>query len=402
MKALVLAAGGGVNMAPFFQTRPKSMIHVAGRPVLRRTLQMLRESGFSETYVVIGPNGKSITEYFGAGRGVDMTIGYLTQSKEDGIGRAVLAAKGKFVPGENFLLAYSDVVAEENLISNVMQTFFLSNMPAASICLTKDSSDFGNVYMDNAMNITKIMEKPGSGGKGNYVLAGIFVLQYSFFGILEKQGGDMVKALAALVKTDGLRGSIWEKGWVDLVHPWDVLEANRMVMGTWHTAEVHESIKLRDAKIKGPVRIEENVEIRSGAVIEGPAFIGRGSYIGNNALIRKNSSIGSGSVIGFGAEIKNCVIFGNTKIGRLSFIGDSVIGQNVEIGSGTMTTNYDVDGAEIKVKLNKVALGTGMKKLGAFIGDGAHLGNGHNIAPGAVIPAGKVVGHNITHPKKGG
>ena len=401
MKALVLASGGGKNMAPFFPTRPKAMVHVAGRPVLHRTLRMLRESGFSEAYAVIGSNGSLVTEYFGAGRSVDMTLGYLTQ-RQDGIGRAVLTAKNKFVPGEQFLLAYSDVVAEENLISSVMQAFFLSNKPAASICLTKEPADFGNVYLDDAMNITKIVEKPGRGGKGNYVLAGIFVLPYSFFGTLEKNGGDMVKALAELVKTEGLKGSIWEKGWVDLVHPWDVLSANRMVMSTWHTADVHESIKLRDAKIKGPVRIEENVEIRSGAIIEGPAFIGSGCYIGNNALIRKNSSIGAGSVVGFGAEIKNCVIFGNTKIGRLSFIGDSVIGENVEIGSGTMTTNYDVSGADIKVRLGKTLLGTGMKKLGAFVGDGAHLGNGHNIAPGAVVAPGCVIGHNITHPKKGG
>jgi UDP-N-acetylglucosamine diphosphorylase/glucosamine-1-phosphate N-acetyltransferase len=401
VKALVLAAGGGMNMAPFFPTRPKSMVHVAGRPVLHRTLQMLRESGFSEVYMVIGPNGRVITEYFGAGRSVDMTISYLTQKKPDGIGNAVLSAKGKFVPGENFLLAYSDVIAEENLISSVMQASFLSNMPAASICLTKESADFGNVYLDNAMNITKIVEKPGGKEMGNYVLAGMFVLPYSFFGILEKFGGDMVKALAALVKKEGLKGSIWEKGWIDLVHPWDVLSANRMAMSGWHSAVVHESIKLRNAEIKGPVHIEEKVEICSGAVIEGPCFIGRGSYIGNNALIRKNSSIGAGTVVGFGAEVKNSVVFGNTNIGRLSFLGDSVIGEKVEIGSGTMTTNYDVDGTGIKVKLGKKLLETGMKKVGAFVGDGAHVGNGHNIAPGAVIPPGCVVRHNITYPRKG-
>jgi NDP-sugar pyrophosphorylase family protein len=401
LKALVLAAGGGTNMAPFFPTRPKSMVHVAGRPVLHRTLQMLRESGIREVCVVIGPNGRLVTEFFGAGRSVDMKISYATQGKPAGIGRAVLAAKSRFAPGENFLLAYSDVVAEENLILGVTEASRLSDKPAASICLTKEPAGFGNVYLDDAMNITKIVEKPGRGGKGNYVLAGMFVLPYSFFGTLEKNGGDMVKALAALVKADGLKGAIWEKGWVDLVHPWDVLSANGMVMGTWHDALVHESVKLRDARINGPVRIEENVEILSGAVIEGPAFIGRGSYIGNNALIRKNSSIGAGSVVGFGAEIKNSVIFGNTKIGRLSFIGDSVIGENVEIGSGTMTTNYDVNGADIRVRLGKALLGTGMKKLGAFAGDGAHLGNGHNIAAGAVIPPGCVVGHNITHPKSG-
>jgi UDP-N-acetylglucosamine diphosphorylase/glucosamine-1-phosphate N-acetyltransferase len=402
MKAIVLAAGGGATMSPFSPIKPKAMCHVAGRPVLHRTLSMLRESGFSEVYLVVGQNGKSISDYFGAGRKNDMTINYLTQKKPAGIGEAILTAKSKFVPGENFLLVYSDVIAEENIISNVMQAFFLANMPAASICLTKESADFGNVYLDKNMNITKIVEKPGRKDMGNYVLAGIYVFPYEFFGILQKCGGDMVKALAMLIKTIGLKGSIWEKGWLDIVHPWDIITANRMVMEKWHVAEVHESLIMRDSKIKGPVHIEEDVEIRSGAVIEGPTFIGRGTYIGNNALIRKYSSIGADSVIGFGVELKNCIISDGTQIGRLSFIGDSVIGEQAKIGSGTMTINSNVDGATVKVKVNKAQMDSGMKKLGAFVGDGAQVGNGHNIAPGSVIPPGFIVGHNFTYPKASG
>jgi bifunctional UDP-N-acetylglucosamine pyrophosphorylase/glucosamine-1-phosphate N-acetyltransferase len=401
MKALVLAAGGGKNMAPFSSTRPKSMTHLAGRPVLYRTLQMLRESGFSEVCAVIGQNGRAITEYFEAGRNMGLTLSYLTQKKQDGIGNAVLLAKNKFVPGEHFLLAYSDVITDENLISSVMQAFFLSNMPAASICLTKKSGNFGNVYLDTAMNITKMVEKPERKDMGNYVLAGIFVLPYAFFGILEKHRGDMVKALATLIKTEGLKGSIWEKGWLDIDYPWDILSANKMVMNKWHSSIVHESIKMRDAKVKGPVHIEENVEIRSGVVIEGPAFIGRGTYIGNNVLIRKYTSIGAGSVVGFGAELKNCVLFGNTKIGRLSFIGDSVVGEDVEIGSGTMTINANLDKSGVSVRVGKKLIETGVQKLGSFVGDRANIGSGHNLEPGLIVEPGCVIGHNLTYPRKG-
>ncbi|MEE8483211.1 MAG: sugar phosphate nucleotidyltransferase, partial [Nitrospinota bacterium] len=279
-------------------------------------------------------------------------------------------------------------------------TFGLTGEAAAAICLSANSSSLGNVYLDNHMNITRIVEKPARKDLGNYVLAGAYVLPYTFFSLLKKSRGDMAKALAILVKQEKIKASIWERGWLDVAYPWDILTANKMVMDTWQTSLVHQSITVRDAKIKGPVHIEEDVEIRSGAIIQGPAFIGRGSYIGNNVLIRKYSSLGPESVVGYGVEMKNCVLFGKSRVGRLSFVGDSVIGEGVDIGSGTMTINGNIDYSHIKVKINNKSVNTGMEKLGAFIGDGAKLGSGHNIKAGSVIDPGKVIPHNHTYPKE--
>lgn len=401
MKALILAAGGGNNMAPFSATRPKSMLHVAGRPLLYRSLQMLKESGFNDVICVMGPLGKSITGYFGSGQNLGMAISYVQQKSPDGIGDAILAAKGKFSPGEHFLLVYADVVTNDNMVRNALQIFGLGGKPTAAICLPAESGSFGNVYLDNAMNITKIVEKPRRKDLGNYVLAGIYVLPYTFFGLLEKNRSDMAKALADLIKVEGLRAAMWEKGWIDIGYPWDILAANKIVMDTWTCANVHQSVRLRDAKIKGPVLIEEDVEIRSGSIIEGPAFIGRGSYIGNNVLVRKYSSLGPKSVIGHGVELKNCVLFGHTRVGRLSFIGDSVIGEGVDIGSGTMTVNNNIDGGTVKVGMKKGKLDSNIAKLGAFVGDGCRLGGGHTIAPGTVIPHATLIPHHFTYPKGG-
>lgn len=399
MKALILSAGGGVNMAPFSKTRPKPMVHVAGRPILYRTLSMLKESGFGEVNMVVGPHSDKIKDCFGDGSFMDMAINYTVQKKANGIGKAVLAARKQFNPGEHFLLVYGDVVTEENVIFNILQAFAISKTPTAGICLVPETALLGNVYLDNEMNITRIVEKPGRKDMGNYVLGGIYVMPYGFFGILDRCGGDMKKALTMLVKEEGIRGSIMEKGWVDIAYPWDILTANRMIMDTWQTASIHQSMNIRDAKIKGPVHIEEGVEIRSGAVIIGPSFIGRGSYIGNNVLIRKYSSLGPGSTVGFGVELKNCVLFGNMRVGRLSFIGDSVIGHGVDIGAGTMTINCNVDNSGIKVGVNNKLVDSGTSKLGAFIGDECVLGSGHNIKAGSVIQPGLTIPHHHTYPK---
>jgi bifunctional UDP-N-acetylglucosamine pyrophosphorylase/glucosamine-1-phosphate N-acetyltransferase len=401
MRALILAAGGGNNMAPFSVSRPKPMLHVAGRPILDYTLEMLRESGCTDVNMVRGPFGDSIHEHYGTGAKTGLNINYIHQAKADGIGKAVLLAQESFNPGDHFLLVYSDIVTDDNILANVLQAFHFSHLPTAGIVLPAETGSFGNVYLDKDVRITKIVEKPKRKDLGNYVLAGVFVLPYSFFDLLRKAGGDMMKAFAALIKKEGMKASIWEQGWIDIGYPWDILTANRVIMDTWQTSMVHRNINVKDAKIKGPVHIEEGVEIRSGAIIEGPAFIGRGSYIGNNVLVRKYSSIGPESIVGFGVELKNCVIFGKASGGRLSYIGDSVIGMNVDIGSGTMTINQNIDRSEIAVRFNGRKIKTGMDKLGAFIGDGTVLGGGHSIRAGSVIDAGLTVPHHHTFPPKG-
>lgn len=400
MKALILAAGGGTNMAPFTKTRPKPMVHVAGRPILYRTLTMLRETGFHEANLVVGPHSEKISDYFGKGEEMGMSLHYTLQKSARGIGGAVLSAKGRFNPGEHFLLIYGDVVAEDNVISTVQQTFALSNRPTAAISLATESGSLGTVYLDNAMNITRIVEKPGKKAMGNYVLAGVYILPYRFFDILKSCKGDMTKALARLMKEDGIKASILEKGWLDIAYPWDILQANRMIMDTWTTSSISKEITYRDMKMQGTVHIEEGVEIRSGAFIQGPCFIGRGSYIGNNALIREYTCLGPESLVGFGVEMKNCVMFGKSSVGRLSFIGDSVIGENVDVGSGTMTLNVKLDGSAISVKTNKQSINTKMDKLGAFIGDGCKLGSGHNVKAGSVIQPGTVIPHHLTYPAR--
>jgi bifunctional UDP-N-acetylglucosamine pyrophosphorylase/glucosamine-1-phosphate N-acetyltransferase len=121
--------------------------------------------------------------------------------------------------------------------------------------------------------------------------------------------------------------------------------------------------------------------------------------VGNNVLVRSYSSLGPGSIIGYGVELKNCVLFGGARIGRLSFVGDSVVGEQVDIGSGTMTVNETMDRSPIAVNIRGTMVESGLTKLGAFIGDRAKIGAGNTLAPGTVIEAGTIVPHHFTVPK---
>ena len=389
-------------MSPFSHSRPNPMIPVAGRCLIDHTIEALRNAGVTIVNMVVGHKQEALRAHLAKRDNSDVTIHLVDQGKATGIGSAILAAKSHFLPGEHFLLVYADTLAGANIFSVTLQSFGMSNAPTAAICLTQSAEKYGNVYIGADMRITKMVEKPKKAGLGNYVLAGVFALPTTFFGHLEKASGNMEKALMKLIAEKSMRAAIWEDVWLDMAYPWDILTANKMIMDRWSLASIHRDVELHNTIIRGPVKICEGAQISPGVVLEGPAYIGAGSFVGHNTLIRPYTCVGAECVVGHGAELKNCVIFDNSVIGGLSFIGDSVVGQGTNIGSGTMTINRPLDGKKIKAAIGRTMIDTGLEKLGAFVGDGAKVGASNILAPGAVVAAADIIPHNISYPRRGG
>ena len=400
MKAIILAAGKGAHLSPFSDTRPQPMIGVAGRTILDNSLELLKSSGINDIFVVVGHKREKLIDALQEHEYDGLNIHCVEQKQSRGIGNAVLKVKNKISPGEYFLLLYGDILTANNIFSKVQQSFHTFKSPVASICLPPSNQQFGNVFLNAQMEITKIIEKPKSNKFGNYVLAGVFILPASFFQLLESTGQSMEKALKKIVASEGLRASMWEDGWLDVVHPWEILTANKMIMDSWGESSIAKTATLEaNVTLQGIVKIGEGVLIKAGAVIEGPCSIGCGSYIGNNSLVRSYTSVGKNCEVGSGVELKNCVVMDSSQIGRLSFIGDSVLGENVDIGSGCMTINRTVDWKPISMQNRKGQASTNMSKLGAFLGDGVVVGAGNMIQPGTVVHSGKIVPacYTLTH-----
>jgi UDP-N-acetylglucosamine diphosphorylase / glucose-1-phosphate thymidylyltransferase / UDP-N-acetylgalactosamine diphosphorylase / glucosamine-1-phosphate N-acetyltransferase / galactosamine-1-phosphate N-acetyltransferase len=397
MKALILTGGAGRNLVPFSATRPKAMTVVAGGSLMRRTLTHLREVGVTDVTVVLGQNGEKVNAAFGDGQDLGVHLTYVEQERPGGIADAILRARGRFIPGEYFVLVYGDVVTSANPFNQALQSFNSFKSPIACVCLPgPPTARYGNVYLSGT-RITRIIEKPATAGLGNYVLAGVFVLPMEVFTLVERSGGDMEKVFGELVRKPGLNASIWEEGWIDVEYPWDVLAANSMVMDTWEEARISRHAAIEgNVTLTGPVRIERGSVIKAGAVLAGPCYIGRNCYVGNNVLVRSYTSLGAASSIGYGVELKNCVLFGNSKIGRLSFVGDSVIGENVDVGSGTMTINENTDRTPVSVDVRGEHVDSGLSKLGAFIGDDVKVGAGNTLAAGTVLIPGTNIAHHFT------
>jgi UDP-N-acetylglucosamine diphosphorylase/glucosamine-1-phosphate N-acetyltransferase len=392
MKAVILAAGKGSKLNPFSNTRPIPMISIAGKALLDNSLFQLKKAGINDVYIIVGHHKEMIQDFVAEKSDSGMNIHCLEQKNNGGIGDAVLTVKGKISPGEYFLLIYGDTLTDENIYSKTQQSFHSFKCPVASICLPPSNESFGNVFLNAQMKINKIVEKPKGNNFGNYVLSGVFVLPESFFGLLEKSKRSMEKALKALAKEGELMASMWENEWLDIVYPWEILKANRIILDSWNESSIAKSaIMESNVTMQGVVNIEEGVVIKAGAVLEGPCSIGKGSYVGNNSLIRSYTSLGNNCSIGYGVELKNCVVLDNSGIGRLSFVGDSVIGENVDIGAGCMTVNRNLGWEKVQIKNGKTVLPSGLKKLGAFIGDNVIIGAGNTIPPGTVISPGKTL-----------
>ncbi len=196
---------------------------------------------------------------------------------------------------------------EANIFAKTIETYNLKRWPRSLQLLnTYHSSLLRQRVINQHIGITKIAEHLDETQAGSYVLAGVFIFDYTLFDVLKETQGNMQKAFERIVQQQGLFGSIFEHEWIDLGYPWNVLDANRFLMKSYRHATIASSVKFDgNVMINGPVQIMEDVVIGGGSIINGPCYIGRGTYIGNNVLVRKNTSIGAESIIGFGVELRN-------------------------------------------------------------------------------------------------
>ncbi|PIT89436.1 MAG: hypothetical protein COU27_00490 [Candidatus Levybacteria bacterium CG10_big_fil_rev_8_21_14_0_10_36_7] len=138
-------------------------------------------------------------------------------------------------------------------------------------------------------------------------------------------------------------------------------------------------------QIKKNVWVGKNVKIDETARILGPAIIDDNSSIGFCAYLRENIILFKGVVIGHSSEIKNSIIFEDSAVPHFNYVGDSIVGANVNFGSGAKIANWRFDEKKIKIKIEEEIVDTGLVKFGAVVGDGTKIGINVAINPGTVL-----------------
>ena len=199
-----------------------------------------------------------------------------------------------------------------------------------------------------------------------------------------------------IVGSRGNGGEVFQFSGVHIRYPWDILVLNERLIAELDTPEIAGEVS-EAAHIEGVLRLGEGSRILPGVFIEGNAVIGKSCKIGPNCYIRGNTVIGDNCHIGQAVEVKNSVIGFKTAVGHLSYVGDSVLGDRVNFGAGTIIGNLRHDGKNHRSLVDGVLVDTGRRKFGAIVGDDVHTGihtaiyPGRKLAPGSSTRPGDVV-----------
>jgi UDP-N-acetylglucosamine diphosphorylase/glucosamine-1-phosphate N-acetyltransferase len=400
LKAVILAAGKGERLKPLTESRPKVMLPLCGVPLLEWTLKGLAGVGVEEVLVVTHHMEEQIRGYFGDGSGLELKISYIRQEEIRGTANAFSIAEN-FVDGDEFVGVYGDLFITPGGFRALLATHRKGDTTMAVVPVD-DPSRLGVVKLEGD-RVIDIVEKPAPGTEpSNLANAGIYIFSPEIFhwigetGLSRRNEYEVTDSLKALIDFgSNVRAVTLPKNcWLDVGLPWNLLEANARALRVMEPSvegEVEDG-----AHIRGRVKISEEARVRSGVYIEGPAFIGPGSDIGPNCYIRPSTSIGANVRIGNACEVKNSIIMDGTHVAHLSYVGDSIIGQNCNLGAGTITANIRFDKMNVKVNIKDRRVDSGRRKLGAIIGDEVQTGINVNLMTGVKVGSGVWIAPGLT------
>ena len=133
------------------------------------------------------------------------------------------------------------------------------------------------------------------------------------------------------------------------------------------------------------IYIAKSATVAPTASITGPCIIGENSEVRHCAYIRGSAFIGKNCVIGNSSEIKNVIIFNNVQVPHYNYVGDSILGYRSHMGAGSITSNIKSDRTPVKIRVGNEVIETGMRKIGAFLGDFVEIGCGSVMNPGTIV-----------------
>ena len=427
LEVIILAAGKGTRM---HSNRPKVLHELGGQPLLTHVINTAKSLNAATIHVVYGHGGRTVPDAIN-----DTSINWIEQREQLGTGHAVQQALPHINQEAIVLIMYGDVPlvraeslqplidsAQKNALGLLTATL---NAPGAYGRIVRDTKKKVKAIVESkdatakqlkikeintgfiaarAAQLQKWLGKvKNDNAKGEYYLTDIFALAvkdktpvatqtaeaaWEILGINSQKELSRLERLLQTQRAEKLleRGiKIYDSQRIDIRGE---LKAGRDVSLDINTICIGQ-VELADGVSIGPnvvlrdVKIGANTEIRANSVIE-ETTIGTDCRIGPFARVRPGSRIGDRVHLGNFVEIKNASFAEESKANHLSYIGDAVIGRNVNIGAGTITCNYDgANKHETRIE------------DGAFIGSNAQLVAPVTIGRGATVGAGSTITQDV-------
>ncbi len=301
MKAIILAGGFGTRLQPLTFVRPKHMLPIVDKPMLRHIVDHLIENGFDEIWISIGNHElfESIEKYFSENK-VGAKIHFIREPKKLGGVGAIKYAIEKSKIKESFALVLGDNITDINL--KEMFKFHKENPAVATIALVKTETPwkYGVAKVDGN-NIVQFVEKPPIGkAPSNLISTGLYIMEPTIIDYIPDNFLDATGMLFPLIlkKNGKINGYVSDAFWVDVGRPSSYIEATAYILRKYNKENW----------------IEENIEIGENTKLVGPVVIYKNTKIGSNCII-KNSVIFEGNTIGNNCSITNSILDVGCKIG---------------------------------------------------------------------------------------
>jgi len=391
MKAVVMAAGEGTRMRPLTETRPKVMLPVAGKPILEHLLVALRDAGINEAVIIVRYKKDKIIEYLKTRESeLGMKLTFIEQGSENGTAAAILAAENEI--SETFVAIAGDIITESENIRRVVKEH--DGTITLAVKKVRNPHEYGIVEITNG-RVSLFQEKPEN-PKTELANLSIYCMEPSVFNEIRSLKKSVRGEYEIVDLFVGAKAVEVEGYWLDMCYPWHLLDANGYLLSRMEA----KAGDIENSTIAGKVVMEKGAKIIN-SYIEGNVYIGENSIVGPNAYIRGPTSIGKNCHISGATTVKESIIFDNVNAKHLSYIGDSVVGEGVNFGSGTQIANFRFDEGIVNVLTEKGWVNTGRRKFGAVIGDHVKFGvlsatmPGKMIGPRCWINSGVVVNTNI-------
>ncbi|HOJ85573.1 MAG TPA: bifunctional UDP-N-acetylglucosamine diphosphorylase/glucosamine-1-phosphate N-acetyltransferase GlmU [Elusimicrobiales bacterium] len=427
---LILAAGLGTRMNSDI---PKVLHLFDKKPLISRIVEKLIGLGIREIVVVIGHKGETVKSYIEKNFGeCDVKFRFVTQKLLKGSGRAVYESIKDIKNSSSVLIISGDVpLVKEKTIKALYKKYISQKLDAAVLsCVVGDVKSYGRIIRDEknrVMAITEADELKEEQKGINEINSGIYIFK------TEK----LIKAVSNLKPkgkkkefylTDAVENIYKERGFIDALKIYDETEISGpnsktelfelekkyyfenikknikrgAVIKDYNTVYISEeavigkdSVIYNDSHIYGRSKIGKNVIIGpyviiEDSVIEDNCVIKPFTYISKSKIrnstsvgpfshIRPDSDIGPSAKIGNFSEIKKSRIRKGSKVPHLSYVGDTDMGEGVNIGAGTITCNYD-----------------GKNKHKTIISDGAFIGSNTNLVAPVKIGKNSLIGAGST------
>ena len=133
------------------------------------------------------------------------------------------------------------------------------------------------------------------------------------------------------------------------------------------------------------VWVAKSAKIYPTATILAPCIIGKNTEVRPGAFIRGNAIVGENCVVGNSTELKNVLLFNNVQVPHYNYVGDSILGYKSHMGAGSITSNVKSDKTNITIRYEGDKIQTGLKKMGAILGNFVEIGCGTVMNPGTII-----------------